>query len=346
MRVAPVFTYCPAPQAVTLAHRRGLLDPALRFIADLPATEWRTHYTHEHPALLRCGGHIPSIWARGAGKDTVLLGTYFLHPVQVIVARKDDRGEGMRFALPRCAVRGGEIDFLRAAALRGYDAYVEAAGIDRTRVTNVDVVVPDPLGDGQVARHGAPAGGTSIWAEAGLGVSSPGAMVRALVAGEVDRVHVAGYRAVGALDAAGVESVFDLHVGPTRTSAGSGYEPCTITATRALVEERRDLVVGFLEALVVAAEEAIRAPEAAVSLLATAGGVSPATLRRAFDIPTLAELAPLDPREGLGILATAKDFFVREGLVRDFDLAAWADGSLLEEARANVAQRGAARVAR
>jgi ABC-type nitrate/sulfonate/bicarbonate transport system substrate-binding protein len=268
--------------------------------------------------MFREGGNVPPLWAKGLGRDTVVVGITWVDEEQLILVRGDsdiqsvEQLRGRKLGLPN---HDSEIvDIGRTQDLRGLLTALKIAGIDRSEVSFVDLKGGDfDLRETRSER-------VHLGAEA-------------LLAGVADAIYAKG--AVGAtlVEQHGFRPILDInaqHDPLLRVNAGT---PRPITVDGTLAREHPEVIARYLAVLQETAKWAKSHPEEVVRAIAAETGAAESAVRRGFG-PHLHErfavsLSPLNV-QGLRL---QKDFLVAEGFVQDFDFDSWIDENPLRLAR-------------
>jgi sulfonate transport system substrate-binding protein len=259
------YTRCGAATVSELAIRKRWVedefsDPnevVLRSLRQAPTLELRnSHFHHAQSGLFREGGNIPPIWAKGTGRDTVVIGITWLDEYQGILVRADNDIadvadlRGKRLAIP--LHHGSLIDFQRGAAQHGFATALSFAGLtpQDADFTDVDGEAPDikELGTIRVARK------------------DPALI--ALERGEVDAAFVRMSRGVTAAHNPLFRQLFNINDLPDPLQRVNNGTPRPITVDRAFLERHLDVVIRYLAVLLRAAEWAGQHREETFELLA------------------------------------------------------------------------------
>lgn len=239
------YTRCPVPTATGLAVGLDALGPALRSRHDLSLLALqdvadpglrRHHFEHGLVHLVREGGNIPALWARGAGVPTRLLGLTWLDEYQAVVTRPGSPLRsaadlaGTRLAIP--APADTVVDVSRASSLRGLERVLATAGLGLDAARLVETAakpLSGPTSDGR---------GEQFDPE-----------VELLERGAVDAIWLKGAGGLAAVRAHGLREVvrIDRHPDPlVRVNNGT---PRTLTVRQELIDERPDVVGSLLDVL-------------------------------------------------------------------------------------------------
>jgi len=313
------YTRCPVPTTSGIAQhfhwlhqeyaRTGIALESIR--ASEEKAVRRSHFDHTQPNMFREGGNVPPIWARGLGRDTVMVGITWVDEEQLILVRDDSRIarveqlRGARLGLPRHD--SDIVDIGRAQDLRGLLTALEIGGIGRDEVTFVDLEGGDfDLREQRAAER------LHLGAEA-------------LLAGTVDAIYAKGAVSATLIEKHGFRVILDINAQEDPLKRVNAGTPRPVTVDATLAREHPQLVARYLAVLQKTAEWARTHPDEVVRAIAAETRASEAAVRRGFG-PHLHErfevgLTPLYI-EGL---RQQKDFLVREGFVEDFDFDSWID---------------------
>jgi sulfonate transport system substrate-binding protein len=313
------YTRCPVPTTSGIAQhfrwlhnafaRIGIEVESIRASADKSVR--RSHYDHSQPNQFREGGNVPPLWARGLGRDTVVVGITWVDEEQLILVRADSdiRNvtdlKGKRLGLPR---HDSEIvDIGRGQDLRGLLAALAIGQIDRAEVTFVDLDGGDF--DLDERREG----------------KRPHLGAEALLAGKADAIYAKGAVSATLIERHGFRAILDINAQEDPLRRVNAGTPRPVTVDGSLAREHPEIVARYLAVLQKTAEWAKDHPEEVVRALAAETGATEAAVRRGFG-PHLHErfavtLSPLN----LQGLRQQKEFLVAEGFIQDFDFDAWID---------------------
>jgi ABC-type nitrate/sulfonate/bicarbonate transport system substrate-binding protein len=324
------FTRCPVPTATGLAYKLGWLDEefkpdgiAIKTLQEVGGELARHHYDHELNTLIREGGNLLAIPAKGQGAPTKLVGLTWIDEAQAILVRPDsairkpEDLKGKRLALPSFRAddlannrRGRSI--ARGMSLAGYKGVLASVGLSLDDIHLVEV---------NSERQGQNLG--SLW-----GGLEP------LIKGEVDAIYVKGASSVDAARQHGAIVGIDIDKIPERRFRVNNGTPRPITVHEDLLENHFDLLVRFLYQTLRAAEWAKTNLAGVHEILqgearATSAGVA-AAYRDGFH----QTLAPDLSVERVELFRQQKNFQLVHGFLdRDFDYDAWIDHRPLDEAR-------------
>jgi ABC-type nitrate/sulfonate/bicarbonate transport system substrate-binding protein len=326
------YTRCPVPTTSGIAqHFRWLHDEfaksgvALESIRAAQDKAVRlSHFDHTHPRMFREGGNIPPLWARGLGRDTVVVGITWVDEEQLILVRDDSAIRsvadlcGARLGLPRHD--GAIVDVGRGQDLRGLLTALEIGGIDRSEVTFVDLT------------------GGEIDLREQRREERVHLGAQALLDGTADAIYAKGAVSATLIEKHGFRPILDINAQEDPLARVNAGTPRPITVDATLARENPEVVAHYLAVLQKTAEWAKTHPDEVVRAIAAETDATEAAVRRGFG-PQLHErfavsLSPLYV-EGL---RQQKDFLVAEGFVTDFDFDAWIDPAPLALAAELVAE--------
>jgi ABC-type nitrate/sulfonate/bicarbonate transport system substrate-binding protein len=329
------FTRCPVPTATGLAYKLGWLSEefapdgiqikTLQDNRDLSAH----HYDHQLSTLVREGGNLLAIPARGQGAPSRLIGLTWIDEWQSILVRpgSDIRTPqdlvGKRLALPSFRRddlaqqrRGRSIS--RGMSLAGYQGALASVGLTLDAVQLVELsLLPGSIENGTNFEDG----------------------IRALKAGQVDGVYVKGASRAQSARQAGVVVGIDLDTLPEKRFRVNNGTPRPITAHEDLIENHFDLLVRFLT-------QTLRAAEWAKTHLAQTRAILSGETRGDAEAVATAyrdgfhlSLAPDLSTERVELFRQQKNFQLIHGFLdRDFDFDAWIDRRPLEAAKKRLAE--------
>ncbi len=313
------YTRCPVPTTSGIAqHFRWLHEEfaqagiALESIRAAQAKSVRrSHYDHTHPNMFREGGNVPPLWARGLGRDTVVVGITWVDEEQLILVRDDSKItqvaqlRGARLGLP---LHDSEIvDIGRSQDLRGLLTALDIGRIGRDEVTIVDLEGGDfdlrEQRDGERIHLGA----------------------QALLDGRVDAIYAKGAVSATLIEKHGFRAILDINAQEDPLARVNAGTPRPITVDGSLAREHPEIVARYLAVLQKTAQWAATHPDEVVRAIAAETHASEAAVRRGFG-PHLHEhfTVALSPLNIQG-LRQQKEFLVREGFIQDFDFDSWID---------------------
>ncbi|GAA3791998.1 ABC transporter substrate-binding protein [Amycolatopsis tucumanensis] len=323
------YTRCPVPTASGLAHSLGWLSAnagehglPLEILQDAGPEIAVHHYDHRLRGLIREGGNVPALAARAQGSPTRLIGLTWIDEAQAILVRGDSPiadAEGLagaRIGIPSWAADQAR-SFPRAMALHGFANALRLAGRTLADVTVTEIGVNrNPEVRGRATR------GTT-WG------------IAELVAGEVDAIYVKGARAAEAAREQGLRVAVDLDAATTRRGRVNNGTPRPITVHADLLENRPELVTGFLAATLRAADWAAGHLDEVRAVLARETFSGPEGVVAAYGDGFHRGLHPDLSDERVELLGVQKQFLYAHGfLAADFDLGSWVAPEPLEQARA------------
>lgn len=339
------FTRCPVPTATGLAYKLGWLTE--EFKRDNIKVETlqesgrddlrRHHYDHNLPSLIREGGNLLAIGARGQGAPSRLVGLTWIDERQSILVRPDSGItqaadlKGKRLALPTWTdhpipehLRGSSI--ARGMSLHGYKGALASAGLT---LDDVDFVQVESTRNASGSRSNR--GSSNLWA------------LQAVANGEIDGAYVKGAAAVDAARSLGLVVGVDIDKLPERRFRVNNGTPRPITVHQSLIDNHFDVLVRFLEQTLRAAEWAKGNLEGIHQVLTGETGGSQEAVADAYRDGFHISLHPDLSDERLELFAQQKRFAWLHGFLdRDFDLADWVDHRPLEEAWRRIRNSAAA----
>jgi sulfonate transport system substrate-binding protein len=336
------YTRCPAvPTTSSLAFQLGYLDEEL---AQIDNAEVRQEIIGLDPKIkpdpgdpysLRHAGHIKALWARAEGADNRLISLSWLegsYPTYALDPKIQAVGDlkGKRLALFKFE-DNETIDLLRAQQLRIYDSTLATAGLSLHDVTFVDL----PVDKSYLKPKTEPGKPRDVF----------GALNRLqlfkLIRGEVDAITA---QIPGELvNLLGLHPVHDTRQNRDKSSRANPSVLRGVVVSAGLLRENRELVVRILARHLEAADWALGHPDETVKLIAKDLNVPENILRSRYE--NLAEGLQVGLEEDkIAALRDLKDFYLRNGFIqRDFDLDAWVDSSLLNDARELLKKRRSAK---
>ena len=323
------YTRCPVPTTSGLAQHFRWAHEAFADVGigleSIRASDDRavrsSHYDHTHPNMFREGGNVPPIWARGNGRDTVVVGISWIDEEQLILVRDDsdiaslDDLRGRRLGLPKHESR--IVDIGRSQDLRGLLTALQLGDIDRSEVDFIDLAGEDF--DLRETRRESDNLGH-------LGAN-------ALLAGTADAIYAKG--AVGATLVArhGFRPIVDINAQAdplVRVNAGT---PRPVTVNGPLAREHPELVARYLAVLLRTAQWAESHPQEVVAAVAAETGADEAAVRRGFGPDLHRRFAIRLDELAISGLRQQHDFLSTEGFTQAFDFDSWIDPRPLALAR-------------
>ncbi len=333
------FTRCPVPTATGLAYKLGWLDEefkpdgiAVKTLQEVGGELARHHYDHELNTLIREGGNLLAIPAKGQGAPTKLVGLTWIDEAQAILVRPDSTIrkpadlKGKRLALPSFRAedlannrRGRSI--ARGMSLAGYKGVLASVGLSLDDIHLVEV-----NSERQSQNLG------SLW-----GGLEP------LIKGEVDAIYVKGASSVDAARQHGAVVGIDIDKLPERRVRVNHGTPRPITVHEDLLENHFDLLVRFLYQTLRAAEWAKTNLAGVQAILQGEARASSEGVAAAYRDGFHQTLAPDLSAERVELFRQQKNFQLVHGFLdRDFDYDAWIDRRPLAEARRRLESYAAA----
>jgi ABC-type nitrate/sulfonate/bicarbonate transport system substrate-binding protein len=331
------YTRCPVPAASGVAFQLGWLSAAfadegieIEALQDAPPDLIRHHFDHDLVGLFREGGNVPAIAARAAGAPTRLIGLTWIEEGQSIVVRPEPGIRtaadlrGKRVGIPAWAATPAE-SFPRAMALHGFQQALQLGGLTLDDVEIVELEWTPP------ALLTGPRDGGDRLPRRVFGID-------AVESGAVDAIYGKGAAFAERVRETGLHVAVDLDALPDLRQRVNNGTPRPITVHERLLDERPDLVVGFLAASLRASDWAGDNPEGVGEILQRETFSGPAGIAAAhgndFHLHLRADLS----EQRLGLFAIQKQFLYAHGfLPRDFDLDRWVAPGPIREAQALVA---------
>jgi sulfonate transport system substrate-binding protein len=331
------YTRCPVPTTSGIAQhfrwlhgefaRAGIALESIR-AADDKAVRL-SHFDHSHANQFREGGNVPPLWARGQGRDTVVVGITWVDEEQLILVREDSPLRsvadlrGARLGLPLHDSK--IVDIGRAEDLRGLLTALQIGGIARDEVTFVDLVG----GDFDLREER----GQDVTASPKLRLNA-----QALLDDKADAIYAKGAFSATLIEQHGFRPILDINEQKDpllRVNAGT---PRPITVNRDLARDHPQVVARYLAVLQKTAQWAATHPEEVVQAIAAETGATQAAVRRGFG-PHLHERFTVTLSDiSVAGLRAQKDYLVREGFIQDFDFESWIDPAPLALAETLVEQ--------
>ncbi len=340
------YTRCPTLTASSIAIRDGWLErefgtdgiPVLSLAEAADRGAYQSHFSHDLPNSFRHGGNIPPIWTRSQGRDVRVIGLTWGETPHAVLAlpesgiRNAADLRGRRLGLPRRTK--DSIDFAAATYLRIYDLALSSAGLTLDDVEVVDLPVSVTyLSESQAGVRGA------LWSGAQLRQFQRTELV-ALIRGEIDAMPSSGYWIADTCATFGAAPVFESGSVANRTARANSGNPSVLTVSGQLIDDRPDLVVRWLVALLKAAEWGRTRVDETIRIAAQETGTVEAFTAQADRTHLLGCLDLEFTEPTLEALAAQKSFLLQHGFIkRDFELADWIAPRFLEQAR-ELVERG------
>lgn len=332
---AVLYSRCPVvPTVSSLAYRLGLADfrlendSGLAVDRKLIGLDPQVSPPHAERYWLRHAGHVKAVWARALGADTQVVAFSWLEGSYPVLASGDS---GIRSVADLAGKRLGLVrftdaafDLFRAQQLKTFEDTLAVAGLSLSDIRLVDI---EATKDGLYAEDPADASKNVFELLARR-------LVRALVHGKVD--------AVAANVSPEVASFLGLHVlhdTKLNDSLSQRVNPSVLrclVVSGPLVRDHRPVVVKIVENLLRSADWARTNAAQAIEELGKDLGYPADFLTANFGDLVEGIQVSFTP-ELVAALGAQKDFLLRHGFIdADFDIHAWVDSSLIEEARANI----------
>jgi ABC-type nitrate/sulfonate/bicarbonate transport system substrate-binding protein len=317
-----------APTSSSLAFKLGLLDPEGLAAMSVPVRLELGDFEHKEDRYwLRHAGLTKHIWARSKGADTVVLGLsrhVGSQPIYVMPNSGLDRPgdlKGRRIAMVRTGNQAFDID--RSVYLKPYYAALKGAGLSLDDVSLVETQM-----DRELVQNVAHTG-RNYFQQVGE------RFLTQLLRDEVDAIATPLSPEV--VNFFNLKRLYDTREDP---DAAARVELRAVVASGALARDHRDVLVQLLAKLVEAQRWAAANPDSVLPLLASDLGLAELVLKaRGIDGEALSRLE-LDG-ELMEIAEAKKRFLLDVGMIgADFDLQAWMDSTILEDARALAARPG------
>lgn len=285
-----------------------------------------SHYDHHLPFSIRQGGNVPAIWARSNGADTRLIGVNWLDEYQAVIALPTSgiatakQLAGRRLGLPSA---NHPVDHVRAANLRGFAVALELAGLDVRHDVEL-VTLKERITD---------FGGTGA-EEVARRRQGHSPAVAALLAGDVDAIFARGPHGVALTEALGAVVVAEISEHPDPLVRANNGSPRPLTIDARFLDEYPALVERILRRIVAVGRWAEEHANDAARLIALQGGVSEATVHRAYRNNLHRRLHTTLDDTALAGLSAYKDFLFQQGfLAADFEVAPWVARDPLDAVR-------------
>jgi ABC-type nitrate/sulfonate/bicarbonate transport system substrate-binding protein len=339
------YTVCPVPAASSVAFARGeyqatfadtdvILNP-IRTHPDRKVRE--AHYDQTQPNAFREGGNIPPLWARSDGRDLKVIGLSWIDHHSAVIALPGSGIEtpadlaGRRLAL--VARPNDPVDYPRATQLHGYLAALSQAGLGLADVELVDIELSRPL----VGRPPEAQALSQSQFSARVMRRWQGPELRALLAGEVDALHVSA-QGLELAELAGAITVCDIGSLPERADRINNLAPVVFTVRGELLASAPDVVDRYLAQALRTATWAEAHPEEAKRIIARDSGVAEELVDAIYSAAVHEALRPSMDSDLIELLARQKEFLLGHGfLERDFDGRAWIEPEPLRRAAEIVA---------
>jgi ABC-type nitrate/sulfonate/bicarbonate transport system substrate-binding protein len=326
------YTRCPVPTASGLANNLGWLGrtaetAGVQFgvLQDAGPELAVRHFDHQLPGLIREGGNVPALAARAEGSPTRLIGLTWIDEAQAILVRGDSEVRdatglrGLRIGIPAWAADRAR-SFPRAMALHGLASALRLGGLTFAEVHLVEV----PTTAAPQVRTANPDRNTT-WG------------VEPLLAGDVDAIYVKGARAQEVARQHGLVVAVDLDSTDALRDRVNNGTPRPVTVHEDLLQQRPDIVIGFLAESLRAADWAAANVEQVRAVFQTETQSGPEGVVAAYgeNFHTGLHLSLSDER--VDLLGVQKQFLYAHGfLAHDFDLASWVAHEPLRQARAQL----------
>jgi len=339
-----VFTRCPAlPNSATLASQLGYVGNARDNGASVTEFIGADKFAQDARYWLRYAGYSKPLWAFGNGEDTRLVGlSKHRSACAVYTLQRGDMAsgadlKGRRIALFRDA--GLKLDYNRIIYLQTLDAALKDAGLALSDVALVDFAIDREdfmrrAGVDYARLNDTPEGYS---APVNLFTEIARTSVELLLAGRVDAI--AANLPAGVAEFLGLRKIYD----PAREKdVHAAHDLRCLIVSGALARERRADLVGLIADLLAAGDWArANGADETSRLLARDLRVDRDVLMLDTDDIVGGMSIGLSP-EDLAMLEHKKRFLLAQGLIdRDIDLSAWADPTIMDEARALARERAA-----
>lgn len=337
--ICPVYVASHVALALGYLERElGRVNASLRSLDTLPGDDGRlAHARHTLDYQIRDGGNIPAIWARAEHAETVLLGSTFVNQGGQIVVRVDSgllhvrQLRGHRFGVSR-SLDTRRVDWWRANSQRSIALALALHGVAADEVEFVDV------GHGEAFSH-TPFGGPGANDARGKEETTLDLPFTpefgALDRGEVDAIYSTQGRAQIYERTGRFKIIEDLSRSPDWT-VQLAASPYTLAASRRLVEERPEIAIAYLRANIQAARWIRDHLRQAAEIFHAR--TYDATLDDVLAVIAHVDFTPSLSDLNLAAIDLGKRFLLERGFIgKDFDVAAWADRGLLQQALDSVA---------
>lgn len=314
------YTRCGAATASALAIRQSWLQAEfaqggtiLHSLRDSDSLEVRnSHYHHGQTGMFREGGNIPPIWAKGSGKDTVVVGITWLDEYQGILTRADSdirtitdlKGKRLGIPLHRHAL----IDFQRGAAQHGFATALRLTGLTPDQASFIDFEVPKAEFRNRTQD----------------GADHRDIAVQALESGHVDAIFVRfarGYRIAQDPRFHEVININQLTDPLDRVNNGT---PRPVTVDRAFLDRHPDVVARYLAVLLRTANWASQHPYEVAHLLSADSGGNADDVLASHGKDVHLSFTPELSAQYIAGLEVQKNFLRDWGYLKDdFDINDW-----------------------
>jgi ABC-type nitrate/sulfonate/bicarbonate transport system substrate-binding protein len=345
-RAGLLYSRCPVVPTISgIAAQLGWLDEEAAAERDLNILVQQQQGEHlaEDPAphreryWLRHSGNTKAIWARSLGTDSRVIGLSWARtPNQILTLpssgiRTVADLKGRRLAI--VSHSKALIDMGRASALRTYEVALATAGLTLDDVQLVEVGVEKPYGDFQSSSG---RDGSALWTLRRVGQRE---FITPILRGQADAIAVRGSFASELGTIFGTHVVYDLADNPDRAQTAADAPPFTLVASRALIEERPDLLGRILVRLVTAARWANQKPTEALQLMGQDLGHIAETVRVAFGTELATQLSLNLDESNISALQSHESFLFRHGfLQKHVDVPEWVDPAPLRRALDTIAR--------
>ncbi|MFT3828168.1 MAG: ABC transporter substrate-binding protein [Opitutaceae bacterium] len=334
------YTICPVFAASNVALELGWIEEELKKVgarlnylfAKADSDHFLPHFSHEHPALFRDGGNIPSIWANADRTATKLVGLTWSTQGGQLVVRADAPFyrvadlKGHRIAIYK-STNANKVDWWRATAHRGILLNLADAGLKPTDVQFVDIQ------DGDDQAWGAGGRPADVWASRSIDKRF-GIEPIAVREGRADAFYTSQGRALSLVASGAFKVISDLGRSPNWTHQVNN-SPYALTVNADLAEQRPEIVTAYLRAAVRAGRWINANREAAAAIIHRTN-FYPSVEAVATAIARTDFVPELSSRSLAGIDIT-KRFLLEHGYIkRDFDVQQWADDRFLTEALKSI----------
>lgn len=322
-------TRCPAvPTASSLAYQLGYLqeafahEPGLDIEYTSIGFTGKTDYAHHERLWLRHAGHAPAVWARAKGVDSKVVALAWLegsYPVLSLAGSAIDSPAAL--AGKRLAIignRAAKFDLMIAQQLKIYTTALGEAGLS---LDDVELVYIDrPANEGGPGTH-----------KRDPFIEDARLQAAHLILGKVDAIIARLPEAVA--EFVDVQTLYDTRQHPDSRARVHPSVLRGVVVSDALLRERRDLVVRYLAQLLRAEQWALANPQRTVELIAADYRVPEEALSSSYDSVAAGIQLRLDD-DIVDSLRVQKDFLLRHGFIdADFNVDAWVDPTLLQDAR-------------